>query len=364
MLEANERLLEALEGFYAVGDCGAYLSIAKITKDKFLWCFWNRKDATHDEEKRITHPTDYGYEESYKVAKSKGWKSLKENRPPEYREYYITGRWGNDDEAYLYKTGDSLDGTNFHRHGFARRENSSRGEAAWEFHRRLIAERKLKRKRKVGEGQEVEFVYVHYTYTQEDFDRTSARYRRRRVNLKYAGWYDWKRIYKSNKSKRHKTDQYRTVQKTGRYIYLQGEPVTANDFESFQDYRDHQAKRFRLDRADFDATGMVYHGRLGWITKDPVHPESAVPDTVSALLDLDCFTLLGINTVCSDAEVKKAFRKLVKGIHPDSTEMRGKPAEEFKEATLKFMALQKARDEAISRLKKHKERKPRKGEKP
>lgn len=47
-----------------------------------------------------------------------------------------------------------------------------------------------------------------------------------------------------------------------------------------------------------------------------------------------------------------------------SPEMRGKPAHEFKEATLKFMELQKARDEAISRLDKHRKRKARKGKKP
>lgn len=362
MLEVNEELLKAIEGLYSDGDCGAYLSVAKISDDKFLWCFWNHSDDVYDSEKRITYPVDHGYEKDVAAAEEKGLKILGENRPLEYREYYTAKSSWEEDKTYLHKTEDTVDLGGSHPSYYSYGFKTPKGSVAWEFHRRLIAERKSRRKRKVGEGQAVEFVYVHYTYTREDFDRTSARYRRKKINLKTVGWDDRHR-YKDNKSKRHKTEQYRVVQKTGRYIYLQGKPVVANDFESFQDYRDHQVKRFRLDRAEFEATGMVWHGRLGWVTKDPVHPESEVPDTVSALLDLECFVLLDINTICSKEKVKKKFRQKVKGIHPDSPEMRGKPPEEFKEATLKFMELQKARDEAISRLEKHRKRRARKGKK-
>jgi len=347
MLKVNEEILKAIKGLYADHDCGAYLSLAKISNDKFLWCFWNRKDDVHDEKERISHPVDYGYEETFELAEARGWKVLKENRPPEYRGYHLGVRGWDVNSVYLCKTEDRLDGGNPHQHG----RGLDRNGAAWAFHRRLIAERKLKRKRKVGEGQEVEYVYVHFTYTREYFDRTSSRHRRKKINLR-DGW-----SYYGKKKQKHQTDQYRVVQKTDRYIYLQGKPVSAKDFESFQDYRDHQARRYRLDRGEFDTAGMVYHSRLGWVAKHSVHPESAVPDTVSALLDLECFTLLGITTICSDAEVKKAFRKKVKGLHPDSPEMIGKSDAEFREATLKFMAIGKAKDDVLSRLAKHRKRK-------
>jgi hypothetical protein len=351
MLEVNEELLKAIEGFYADGDCGAYLSIAKISDDNFLWCIWNRKSDIRDEEGRITYPIDYRYEKSQEMAETIGWKVLEENRPPDYRKYFIGKRW-NGEKVYLQKTTDTIRGGNSLGH-LRYRMRQPKGEAAWEFHRRLIAERKSKRKRKVGASQAVEYVYVHYTYTREYFDRTASSHRRKRINLK-DGW-------SYHEGSEHQTDQYRVVQKTDRYIYLQGKPVAANDFESFQDYRDHQARRYRLDRSELDTAGMTFHSRLGWVSRGSVHPESAVPDTVSALLGLECFTLLGITTICGDAEVKKAYRKKVKGLHPDSPEMIGKSDAEFREATLKFMAVGKARDDVLDRLKTHRKRKAKKG---
>ena len=84
-------------------------------------------------------------------------------------------------------------------------------------------------------------------------------------------------------------------------------------------------RTFVLDRVEFESTGKARRSGDWWRNEFYASPDNHFAERRSAPRP-ECFVVLGVEATATEAEVKGAFKKLAKKLHPDA----GGDPEEFK----------------------------------
>jgi hypothetical protein len=128
---------------------------------------------------------------------------------------------------------------------------------------------------------------------------------------------------------------HRVVRQTSHYVYVEQQPYDPARLSG--SWLDHQRSTFRLSRLSLEQEGYALAPLLETLD-DPLffthpYPERLAQHSGQAP---DCFKRLNLPFPCTVAEVKAAYRRLVKQVHPD----RGGHHDEF-------LALQAAYEQAL-----------------
>ena len=123
---------------------------------------------------------------------------------------------------------------------------------------------------------------------------------------------------------------HRLVKKTGKYVYVDRRPYDPDQLTG--SWLDGEAQTFRLSRHMLAEEGYALTPIAD--IDDPLF--FSTPYQERATQPLTCFVRLGLSFPCTTAEVKAAYRRLVKQAHPDQG---GSQAE--------FLKLQAAYEQAL-----------------
>lgn len=104
---------------------------------------------------------------------------------------------------------------------------------------------------------------------------------------------------------------HRVVKKTKKYVYVERRPYDSD--QRTGSWLDDEAETFRLNRHMLETEGYVLTPIAE--VEDPLF--FTTPYQERATQPLTCFLRLGLSFPCTVAEVKAAYRRLVKQVHPD-----------------------------------------------
>lgn len=132
---------------------------------------------------------------------------------------------------------------------------------------------------------------------------------------------------------------YRIVKKTKRYVYIEQQPYRAT--QRTGSWLDHAPKTFRLDRLMLEKEGYAFLPMMDELPSgisDPIFFTTSFHERVGEHEGIggDALSILGLSLPCTVADVKSAYRRLAKQLHPDRG---GNPTE--------FLKLQQAYRRAL-----------------
>ena len=141
-------------------------------------------------------------------------------------------------------------------------------------------------------------------------------------------------------SKRWVSVPHRVVRRTRKFVFVEERPYSSDELTG--SWLDRESPSFRLDRrmleregyAFVPATSSVEEAEEIYFSNEYIKPSGEV--------QIKCIQMLNLSWPCTEAEVKGAYRKLVKSAHPD-----GGGSQDM------FLALQEAYEQALQLCHRH-----------
>jgi hypothetical protein len=127
---------------------------------------------------------------------------------------------------------------------------------------------------------------------------------------------------------------HRVVRRTRKYIFIEQQPYSPGEVTG--SWFDQGAPTFRLDRQMLDREGYAFIPATAYVEDAEEIYFSSEYSQPTESVQIKCLQILNLSVPCTEAEVKGAYRKLVKSAHPD-----GGGSQE------QFLALQEAYEQAL-----------------
>lgn len=127
---------------------------------------------------------------------------------------------------------------------------------------------------------------------------------------------------------------HRVVRRTREYVFIEQQPYSPDELTG--SWFDRESPTFRLNRRMLEQEGYAFVPATAYVEDVEEIYFSNEYTRVSGDAQIKCIQMLNLSWPCTEAEVKRAYRKLVKSAHPDGGGTQDK-----------FLALQEAYGQAL-----------------
>jgi hypothetical protein len=133
---------------------------------------------------------------------------------------------------------------------------------------------------------------------------------------------------------------HRVVRRTRKFVFIEQQPYSPGELTG--SWFDRESPTFRLNRRMLEQEGYAFVPTTAYVEDAEEIYFSNEYTQISGDIQIKCIQMLNLSWPCTEAEVKGAYRKLVKSAHPD-----GGGSQEL------FLALQEAYEQALHLYHRH-----------
>jgi hypothetical protein len=135
---------------------------------------------------------------------------------------------------------------------------------------------------------------------------------------------------------------HRVVRRTNKFVFIEQQPYSPDELTG--SWFDRGSPTFRLDRQMLEQEGFAYIPATAYVEDVEEIYFNDEYTLVSVEVQIKCIQMLNLTWPCTEADVKGAYRKLVKSAHPDGGGSQDQ-----------FLALQEAYEQALQLCRRHSE---------
>ena len=133
---------------------------------------------------------------------------------------------------------------------------------------------------------------------------------------------------------------HRVVRRTNKFVFIEQQPYSPDELTG--SWFDRESPTFRLNRRMLEQEGFAFVPPTPYVEDAEEIYFSNEYTKLSGDVQIKCIQMLNLSWPCTEAEVKRAYRKLVKSAHPD-----GGGSQDM------FLALQEAYEQALQLCHRH-----------